>query len=486
VLVAFAGGALGLVLGHWVARALVALTPVDVPRMAAIGVDGRVLLFTSVVSLATSVLFGAAAAWPAARARLSEALKESARGSSGRSRVRQGLLVAQAALSMVLLVAAGLLVMTLLHLTRVDPGFDSEGLVAVRLPSKPAGYESSQDLWELHQRVAQRLDGSPLVASIASASSLPLERGVNTPMSIRGRPEVGGTVEWRAVTPGYFQTLGVSLLAGRPFEDGDLAGRPVVAIVNEAFARRYFPGGSPIGEGLEVGRIRGGTVVPSRAVQGVDIVGIAADIREMSLRAEPRPTVYVPQAQASSALSNVRGTMPVFIARSRQAGGNVARVLTEAVRAADPGLPSPEVSPLADVVARSLVRERFGATLLSTLAALALALTAFGIYGVLAYTVQQRRREIGIRIALGATGEHVRRLVIVQGIAPVLAGLLLGVAGSMGLSRVVAGYLWGITATDPATLAAVAAILVGVALVASWIPAREAADVDPVRTLHCE
>jgi hypothetical protein len=288
------------------------------------------------------------------------------------------------------------------------------------------------------------------------------------------------------VTPGYFQTLGVSLLAGRPFEDGDLAGRPVVAIVNEAFARRYFPGGSPIGEGLEVGRIRGGTVVPSRAVQGVDIVGIAADIREMSLRAEPRPTVYVPQAQASSALSNVRGTMPVFIARSRQAGGNVARVLTEAVRAADPGLPSPEVSPLADVVARSLVRERFGATLLSTLAALALALTAFGIYGVLAYTVQQRRREIGIRIALGATGEHVRRLVIVQGIAPVLAGLLLGVAGSMGLSRVVAGYLWGITATDPATLVAVAAILFGVALVASWIPAREAAGVDPVRTLNCE
>jgi ABC-type antimicrobial peptide transport system permease subunit len=176
----------------------------------------------------------------------------------------------------------------------------------------------------------------------------------------------------------------------------------------------------------------------------------------------------------------------VFIARSRQAGGNVARVLTEAVRAADPGLPSPEVSPLADVVARSLVRERFGATLLSTLAALALALTAFGIYGVLAYTVQQRRREIGIRIALGATGEHVRRLVIVQGIAPVLAGLLLGVAGSMGLSRVVAGYLWGITATDPATLVAVAAILFGVALVASWIPAREAADVDPVRTLNCE
>ncbi len=178
--------------------------------------------------------------------------------------------------------------------------------------------------------------------------------------------------------------------------------------------------------------------------------------------------------------------MPVFIARGRSAERDTERALTQALRAVDPGLPRPQVFPLDDVVTRSLARERFGATLLSVLAALALALTAFGIYGVLAYTIQQRRREIGIRMALGASGQHVARLVMVQGIAPVLVGILLGVAGSLGLSRVVAGFLWGVTPTDPTTLVTVAAILLGVALAASWMPAREAAGVDPLITLRCE
>jgi predicted permease len=486
VLVALVAGALGLLLGKWIASVLVALTPIEVPRMADVGIDWRVTLFTFVVSLATSILFGSAAAWPAARARLSGVLNESPRGSSGRSRVRQGLLVAQSGLSMVLLVGAGLLVATLIGLTRVDPGFDSEALVAVRLPSTPAGYETAQDLWYFEQQVVQQLEGSPVIASIAGASSLPLERGINTPMTIGGRPDVWGTVEWRAVTPGYFQTLGIALLAGRTFENTDVTGRPPVAIVNEAFARRYFGGQSPISERIEVGRVQGKWIDPSRVSPGVEIIGIVADIREVSLRAEPRRTMYVPQAQAPTWLSNVLGTMPVFVARGRLAGGDVERALTSAIRAVDPALPRPQVFPVDDVVAHSLARERFGATLLSVLAALALALTAFGIYGALAYTIQQRRREIGIRMALGASGQQVTRLVMVQGIAPVLVGVLLGVVSSVGLSRVVASFLWGVTATDPATLAAVAVILLGVALAACWIPAREAANLDPVSALNCE
>jgi ABC-type antimicrobial peptide transport system permease subunit len=178
--------------------------------------------------------------------------------------------------------------------------------------------------------------------------------------------------------------------------------------------------------------------------------------------------------------------MPVFIAKGRLAGADVERALTSAIRDVDPALPRPQVFPLDDVVAHSLARERFGATLLSMLAALALALTAFGIYGVLAYTIRQRRREIGIRMALGASGPQVARLVMVQGIAPVLVGVLLGVLSSIGMSQVVAGFLWGVTPTDPATLATMAAVLLGVALAASWIPAREAAGVDPVNTLNCE
>jgi predicted permease len=477
VLVALTAGALGLLLGKWVAGVLVALTPTEVPRMAGVAIGWRVTLFTSVVSLATSLLFGGASAWPAARARLSGVLKETARASSGLSRVRQGLLVAQSGLSTVLLAGAGLLLVTLIGLMRVDSGFDPEGLVAVRLPSRPARYESSQAVWAFERRVAQQLEGSPVIASIAAASSLPLERGINTPMSIAGRPDVA---------PGYFSTLGIALRAGRMFEDTDRAGDPQVAIVNEAFARRYFPGENPIGHRIDVGRMRGAFIDPSLMVPGVEIVGVVADIREVSLRAEPRRTMYAPQAQAPARLSNLRRTMPVFIARGRPGAGDVEQALTDAIRAVDPGLPRPQVFPFDALVTRSLARERFGAMLFSVLGALALALTASGIYSVLAYTVQQRRREIGIRMALGATGRRVTRLVMAQGIAPILLGVFLGVLSSVALSRVVAGFLWGVTPTDPATLAMVVAILLGVALAASWIPASAAAGVDPVDALNCE
>jgi ABC-type antimicrobial peptide transport system permease subunit len=196
--------------------------------------------------------------------------------------------------------------------------------------------------------------------------------------------------------------------------------------------------------------------------------------------------MYVPQAQASTRLSNLRGTMPVFIARGRVPGAPVDRVVVDALRAVDPGLPRPEVFPLDDVVARSLAQERFGAALLSALATLALALTALGIYGVLGYTIQQRRREIGIRMALGASGPQVARLVMMQAIAPVILGVLLGILGSIGLSRVITGFLWGVTPTDPATLVTMTAVLLGVAVAAGWLPAREAASVDPVTTLNCE
>jgi len=477
VVVALAAGALGLLAGKWIADVLIALTPVDVPRMTTIGVDWRVVLFTFAVSLATSILSGGASALPAARARLGDALKESSRTSSGRSRIRQGLLAVQSALAMVLLVGAGLLVATLIGLMRVDAGFDPEGLVAVRLSSKPAGYATAQDVWEFQRRVMQQLEGSPAIASIAAASSLPLERGINTRMSIGGRPDVLGTVEWRAVTPGYFEALGIGLRTGRPFSQNDLTGGAPAAIVNESFAHRYFPDGNAIGQRLEIGRVNGASV---------EIVGIVADIREISLRAEPRRTIYVPQAQASTLLSNVMGTMPVFIAKSRSAVADVERAFAQAIRAVDPALPSPQVFSLDVVVARSLARERFGATLLSLLAALALALTTFGIYGVLTYTIQQRRREIAIRMALGANPRDVTRLVMRQGITPVLVGVFVGILGALALSRAVSGFLWGVTPSDPATLIQVAAILLGAAAAASWIPAREASRVDPVSSLNRE
>jgi predicted permease len=483
MLVAAAAAALGLVLGGWIAGALIALTPAEIPRLTSAGIDWRVLIFTTSISFGTSVVFGGVAAWPAVRMQLAAVLNEASRGSSKAGRMRRGLLVVQSSLAMMLLVGAGLLVGTVSRLTSFDRGFDVEGLVAVRLATPPAPDTTSQDLWEFERRVFQRLEGLPAIASVAAANSLPLERGVNTPMTITGRVDLTGTVEWRAVTPGYFETLGITRIAGRSIEPNDLGGEPPVALVNEAFARRYFNGTSPIGEHIDIGRFRGALTNRGLDDQRVEIVGIVADVRDVSLRTEPRRTIYVPQAQAPTRLATLLRTMPVFIARPRSRGADTERVLRDAVHAAAPSLPPPQVFPLDTAVARSLARERFGATLLSVLAALALALTALGIHGVLAYMIQQRRREIGIRMALGARAGQVSRLVMVQGVTPVIAGLVIGVAGAIGLSRFVAGFLWGITTTDPATLWSVGAILLAVGIAASWIPARTAAKLDPVRTL---
>lgn len=487
VVLALLAGGVGLLLARWGLGALVALSPAELPRMEAIGVDWRVVLFTFLAALATGLLFGAAAALPAARTRLSDVLKEGARGSSGRGRGRQVLLAGQAALSMVLLVGAGLLVATLLSLRSVDPGFEVEGLVAVRFPFKPAGYGTAHAMWELERRMVEEAGRAPGIAALAGASNLPLERGLNLPMSIGGRPDdFEGAVEWRAVTPGYFSTLGIELLAGRSFSEADEEGGLPVVIVNEAFARRYFPDGSPLGQRVDIGRYRGAFIDPSLEGPGAEIVGVVADVREVSLRAEPRRTVYQPAAQAATVLADALGGMPVFIARTAPGGGSAERVLRDALRSLDPGLPVPEVLPLSGVVSESLTRERFGATLLSTFAGLALVLTAFGIYGVLAYTVRRRRQEIGIRMALGAGGPAVSRMVALQGLVPVAVGLMVGAGGSLALSRLVASMVWGVSPTDPATISVVAALLLAVALAASWLPAREAVRTDPVRSLSPE
>jgi putative ABC transport system permease protein len=476
-LVAIAAGAVGLLSGMWVARVLVALTPTEIPRLATLGIDWRVMLFAVLAALVTVLLFGGGAAWPAARAHLSEVLKQTTRVSFSAGRLRQGLLVAQSALSMVLLIGAALLVRTLIALTSVGAGFAVEDLIAIRFQSKPAGYDTSRDFWEVEQRILHAFRDSPTVSSVAGASSLPFERGLNTPITIRGRSDKPGSVEWRAVTPHYFQTLGIPLVSGRVFTDADIAAGPPVAIINEAFARRYFPGADPIGQHIEAGGSR-------RELN--EIVGVVADIREVSPRTDPRRTMYVPQAQAPDRLSNWFGTLPVLLARVRVPGSNVERQIGQAIQAVDPALPVPHVFPLEDAMRRTLARERFGASLLSVLAVLAAVLTAIGIHGVLAYTVKQRRREISIRVALGARVRQVTRPVIVQGMVPVLIGTLAGVGASIGLSGTIAGFLWGVAPTDTRTLVGVAAILMIVALGASWIPARRAARVDPASALKAE
>ena len=351
VLVATMAAALGLVLGSWIANALIALTPAEIPRLTSAGIDWRVLVFTAGISFATSLLFGGTAVWPAVSARLAAVLNESSRGSSGAGRMGRGLLVVQSALAMILLVGAGLLLGTLSRLTSFDRGFDVHDLVVARPTSAPARGASSQDLWEFERRVLQQVEGLPAIASIAAANSLPLERGVNTPMTIAGRPELTGTVEWRAVTPGYFDTLGIARSAGRLFASTDAAGAPAVAIVNDTFARRYFAGASPIGQRIDVGRFRGAAINPGLDGRHFEIVGVVQDVRDVSLRTAPRRTIYVPQAQAPTRLSMLLRTMPVFMARPRSGGAPVERMLKEAIHGADPSLPPPQVFPMETVVA---------------------------------------------------------------------------------------------------------------------------------------
>jgi predicted permease len=384
---------------------------------------------------------------------------------------------------MVLLVGAGLLVATLISLARTDAGFDPDGLIAIRLPQSTMHEATPTERWNLEQRVMERLEGSAVVAGIAGASNLPFERGVNTPMTISGTPDSWGTVEWRAVTPNYFEVLGIRITQGRAFESADGPGGARVAIVNESFADRHFPGESPLGQHIDVGRVRGEPIDTLRPADAVEIVGVASDIREVSLRLDPRRTIYVPQAQASDHLSNVMGTPPVFIARQRVAGANVEPTIARALEDIDATLARPVALPLDDILARTLARERFGATLVSLLAVLALALTALGIHAVLAYSVEHRRREIGIRMAMGAASHEVTRFIAGQGIAPVIPGLVLGTLASWSLSRLIASFLWGVSPADPVTIAAVALLLLGVAVCAAWIPARRAAKLDPVKAL---
>ncbi|MDE2881956.1 MAG: ABC transporter permease [Acidobacteriota bacterium] len=482
VVVAFAAGAAGLLLAIWGAGVLVALAPVQLPLAGSIGIDWRVVAFAIGVSLMTSVVVSVVAAWPRLRGGLWRALRRSSRTTTGQSRLQEALLSVQTALSMILLVGALLLSSTWSTLRQTDPGFDPDALIAAQLPIRPPNYDTSERLDRFAEGVIQGMR-SRGVADVAGASSLPFERGLNFPMSIAGRAEFGGSVELRVVTEGYFRTLGIPVVRGRSFTPTDAQGSPPVAIVNETFARRYFPDGSAIGQRIDLGRMGSVTRYASLKGRGVVIVGVAADVQDVSFRTAVRRTIYLPQAQTADVIANIRPEMPVFVVRSVLPVQQLEREFRQVIRAVDPALPAAEVFPLSETVADSLARERFGTILVSLFGVLALILTAVGVYSVLAQTVRSRHQEIAIRMAVGASGDSVLRLVVARGLLPVAIGIGFGLVGAVALSGVVEAYLWGVTGTDALTLSIAAAGILAVAAFACWIPAREAARVDPARAL---
>ncbi|MGB7923250.1 MAG: ABC transporter permease [Pyrinomonadaceae bacterium] len=478
VLLSVTGGGLGLLVALWGIPSLLAISPLDIRRVKEIGIDAQALGFTLLVSLLTGIIFGLAPALQASNPDLNESLKESARGSAGgvgRSRLRSMLVVAEVALSLLLLVSAGLMIRSFLRLQEVSPGFSAGQVLTAQLTLSRPDYSEDRQRAALLQQVLARVEAQPGVASASATSTIPLGGGeVSRSFTVGGQPppEPGKepTAEYRAIGSHYFRTMGTPLLKGRDFTERDDAQSPAVVMINETMARRYWPNEDPVGRSLKLDGME---------KEPREIVGVVGDVRHFGLDARAEAEMYVPYLQRP---------MPgvTLMVRSASAPGDVAAAVRNAVREADRNLPVYNVKSMDEILADSVSSRRFNMLLLGIFAAVALVLAAVGIYGVMAYSVTQRTHEIGIRMALGAEARDILKLVVGQGMILTLIGLAVGLAASLALTRLLASLLYGVTATDPLTFAGVSLLLAVVALLACYIPARRAMKVDPMVALRYE
>jgi predicted permease len=483
VLLALAAGALGVVIAAAGLDAVLALAPADLPRSDEIGLDARVLLFTFVLSAATGLLFGLAAL-PRSRPNLSKILANSGRGNApAKQGVRGALVISETALAVVLLAGAGLLLGSFVRLRTLDPGFEAKGVIALSFKRMPRDYDQDLRRFTFERQALERIGALPGVQSVAALSNFPLERGINFPVAVAGRPDTEeGAVELRGITPAYFETLRIAIARGRAFNTSDGISAARVAIVNESYARQYFPGENPIGQRIEIGRWRGRWLAPVFE-GGAEVIGVAADVREIQLGVPPRRTVYLPRAQ----LAGMEGflTDMNFVLRA-EATPALRNAIAEGLRAIDPRVPSPQMETLSSIVNASLSQERFQVVLTGLFAGSALLLTLIGIYSVISYTVNEQVREIGIRMALGARASQVMTTILGRSLALVGTGALLGTAAALGLTRFLASMLFGVRATDVRTYALVLTVLGLSAMLAAWFPSRRAARTDPTKSLRSE
>jgi putative ABC transport system permease protein len=482
LLLGLLGGTVGLLLAWYGTDVLVALRPEDIPRLENVGIDAAAVLFTAAAALLTGLIFGLIPAFQITRANLTGSLKEGGRALAGRgrSRVRQGLVVGEMALAVMLLVGAGLLLRSFIRLQQVDPGFRAEGALAFDLSLPTSNYSEPTQVADFYRRLLERLQTLPGVQVAGATTVLPL--GGNRlilDFNVEGQepslPGQGRSMLVRAATPDYFRTVGVPTRRGRVFSEADRAGAPGVVVLNEAAVQRFFPNEDPIGKHIETGwGFDDGTFASG------EVVGIVGNVKQNGLGEDAAPELYLPHAQFAIE------EMSVVLRTTRQDPLALVSSIREEVRALDPNLPPTEFRTLEQVVSRSVAQPRFYTLLLSVFAGVALTLAAIGIFGVISYAVVQRTREIGIRMALGASTGSVLRLVVGGVVGLAAGGAVLGVIGSLALGRFLGSLLYGVTATDLTTYVAVVVILFAIALLASYIPARRAARVDPMVALRAE
>ena len=481
VVLALAGGAAGVALAVWATRALVAAAPEGTPRIEEVAVDGTVLLFALGITLATGLLFGLAPALQASRPNLAAMLKEGARGSRGRAstRARNFLVVAEIALAVVLLAGAGLLLRSFAQLQKVDLGFQPAGVLKFHLSPPQTKYPGDTELRLLTDRLLDELDQLPgVTAAGATIWGMPLVSGENVlGFSIQGRPPKppgqDDSIRFAMVSPGFFRTLGIPVVRGRYLTALDREGAPPVLLINQAAAREYFPGEDPLGKRILFSSVRRSNM------NGAEIVGIVGDFKQSALEDEVAPQAFLSMAQTQLP----RSTLVIALKTEADPGTVVAGVRTR-MREIDPDLPAYAVKTMDEIVTASAAQPRFYMLLLGGFAFVALVLAAVGIYGVIAYAVRERTQEIGIRMALGATRERVLRMVVRQGMTLALAGAAAGLVGALVATRWMQSLLYQVSAMDPTIYLTVAALLVTVAAVASWLPARRAAGTEPLLALR--
>ncbi len=477
LLLAVIGGAVGLLLSYWLVDLLVSFSPQGTPRLDEIGVDRRVLGYTMASAVMTGLLFGAAPVWQLFKSDLNQSLRDGGKGlqvaRSGR-RALSALVVAETALALMLLVGAGLLIRSFIQLQRVDPGFDPRNVLAAFVTLPQAVYPERNQIAPFYSQLLERIKTLPGAQSAAVVSSLPLA-GFDSDAGfvIEGRPEPQPNqrpVTWySSISHDYFRTMGMRLVAGREFTERDHETSPRVVIISETTARRHFPNEDPIGK-----RIGNGLPDGWR-----EIVGVTADVKHFGLSQDARASMFFPDRQQPS--------RPMFIvARTSADPLSLSSALRGAVAAMDKNLAVSNISAMEEIMAQSIGQERFTLLLLGLFSSLALLLAVAGSYGVMSYAVAQRTHEIGVRVALGAQTRDVLKLVVAQGMALVLAGVAIGLASSLALTRFIRGLLFGVSATDPITFVGVAALLAVVALIVCYVPARRAAKVDPMVALRCE